>query len=75
MAAMKTVVEFAEKAAEATATVAGKLLRSTGKAAWLVGTTGIVLAVPLIFAMNQELMQVEYEAALEAEQRTLLGAL
>ncbi|BAT13360.1 mitochondrial import receptor subunit TOM9-2 [Oryza sativa Japonica Group] len=71
--AMKTVLDFAEKAAAAAATVAGKALRITGKAAWVVGTTGIVLGVPLIWAMGREQTQLEYESLLEAQQRTLLG--
>uniref|UniRef100_A0A0E0F405 Uncharacterized protein n=1 Tax=Oryza meridionalis TaxID=40149 RepID=A0A0E0F405_9ORYZ len=71
--AMKTVLDFAEKAASVTATVVGKVLRITGKAPWVVRTTGIVLGVPLIWAMGREQTQLEYESLLEAEQRTLLG--
>ncbi|KAK1309252.1 Mitochondrial import receptor subunit TOM9-2 [Acorus calamus] len=49
--------------------VAKKLLWSTGKAAWIAGTTFLILAVPLIFVMDREQQLNE----LEMQQATLLG--
>nr|CAD1837160.1 unnamed protein product [Ananas comosus var. bracteatus] len=62
------VVRGREAAAEA-ATVTKKLLRSTGKAAWIAGTTFLVLFVPLIIEMDREQQLNE----LELQQATLLG--
>ncbi|XP_042444142.1 mitochondrial import receptor subunit TOM9-2-like [Zingiber officinale] len=56
-------------AAEA-ATVTKKLLRSTGKAAWIAGTTFLILIVPLIIEMDREQQLNE----LEMQQSALLGA-
>ncbi|KAJ1255136.1 hypothetical protein BS78_K283800 [Paspalum vaginatum] len=52
------------------AAVARKLLRSTGKAAWIAGTTFLVLVVPLIIEMDRE----QQLNDLEMQQQTLLGA-
>ena len=52
-----------------TAFVAKKLLRSTGKAAWIAGTTFLVLVVPLIIEMDREQQMNE----LEMQQASLLG--
>lgn len=52
------------------AAVAGKLLRSTGKAAWIAGTTFLVLVVPLIIEMDREQQMVD----LDLQQQALLGA-
>ena len=52
-----------------TAFAAKKLLRSTGKAAWIAGTTFLVLAVPLIIEMDREQQMNE----LEMQQASLLG--
>ncbi|KAJ4822743.1 Mitochondrial import receptor subunit TOM9-2 [Turnera subulata] len=49
--------------------VAKKLLRSTGKAAWIAGTTFLILAVPLIIEMDRE---AQYND-LELQQQSLLG--
>ncbi|KAK8965560.1 Mitochondrial import receptor subunit TOM9-2 [Platanthera guangdongensis] len=62
------VVRGREAASEAT-TVAKKLLRSTGKAAWIAGTTFLVLVVPLIIEMDREAQMNE----LEMQQASLLG--
>lgn len=50
--------------------VTKKLLRSTGKAAWIAGTTFLILAVPLIIEMDREQQLTE----LELQQQSLLGA-
>eukprot|EP00252_Welwitschia_mirabilis_P023092 TRINITY_DN6440_c0_g1_i1.p1 TRINITY_DN6440_c0_g1~~TRINITY_DN6440_c0_g1_i1.p1 ORF type:complete len:114 (+),score=11.55 TRINITY_DN6440_c0_g1_i1:115-456(+) len=50
--------------------VCGKILRSTGKAAWITGTTFLVLVVPLIIEMDRE----QQLSDLEAQQSVLLGA-
>ncbi|PKA59267.1 Mitochondrial import receptor subunit TOM9-2 [Apostasia shenzhenica] len=62
------VVRGREAAGDA-ATVAKKLLRSTGKAAWIAGTTFLVLVVPLIIEMDREAQMNE----LEMQQASLLG--
>ncbi|BAT92409.1 import receptor subunit [Vigna angularis] len=49
--------------------VAKKLLRSTGKAAWIAGTTFLVLVVPLIVEMDRE----QQLNDLELQQASLLG--
>ncbi|XP_010494392.1 PREDICTED: mitochondrial import receptor subunit TOM9-2-like [Camelina sativa] len=50
--------------------VSKKLLWSTGKAAWIAGTTFLILAVPLIIEMDREVQLNE----LELQQASLLGA-
>ncbi|CAA0823932.1 Mitochondrial import receptor subunit TOM9-2 [Striga hermonthica] len=64
------IVYHGKKAAADTAFVAKKLLRSTGKAAWIAGTTFLVLVVPLIIEMDREQQFNE----LELQQASLLGA-
>ncbi|WOL13517.1 mitochondrial import receptor subunit TOM9-2-like [Canna indica] len=63
------VVARGKAAAAEAGTVAKKLLRSTGKAAWIAGTTFLVLVVPLIIEMDREQQLNE----LEMQQSTLLG--
>ncbi|CAL1384337.1 unnamed protein product [Linum trigynum] len=50
--------------------VAKRLAKSTGKAAWIAGTTFLILVVPLIIEMDREAQLTEYEA----QQSHLLGA-
>ncbi|KAL2238712.1 mitochondrial import receptor subunit TOM9-2-like [Sesamum indicum] len=64
------IVYRGKKAAFDTAYVAKKLLKSTGKAAWIAGTTFLVLVVPLIIEMDREQQLNE----LELQQASLLGA-
>ncbi|CAL1356010.1 unnamed protein product [Linum trigynum] len=58
-----------ELAGEATY-VAKRLAKSTGKAAWIAGTTFLILVVPLIIEMDREAQLSEFEA----QQSHLLGA-
>eukprot|EP00268_Persea_americana_P005430 TRINITY_DN1181_c0_g1_i4.p1 TRINITY_DN1181_c0_g1~~TRINITY_DN1181_c0_g1_i4.p1 ORF type:complete len:107 (-),score=33.60 TRINITY_DN1181_c0_g1_i4:874-1194(-) len=64
-----SIVHQGMSVAADTAFVAKKLLRSTGKAAWIAGTTFLVLAVPLIIEMDREQQMNE----LEMQQASLLG--
>ncbi|GAB4855277.1 Mitochondrial import receptor subunit TOM9-2 [Ancistrocladus abbreviatus] len=48
---------------------AKKLLQSTGRAAWIAGTTFLILVVPLIIEMDREQQLNE----LELQQASLLG--
>lgn len=59
-----------KRAASDAGFVAKKLLRSTGKAAWIAGTTFLILVVPLIIEMDREQQFNE----LELQQASLLGA-
>ncbi|CAN4091862.1 unnamed protein product [Withania somnifera] len=59
------------KNAACSATYVGKrLAKSTGKAAWLVATTFLVLGLPLIIVMDREQQLNE----LDLQQASLLGA-
>ncbi|KAI8566540.1 hypothetical protein RHMOL_Rhmol02G0048500 [Rhododendron molle] len=58
-----------KKAASNAACVAKRLLKSTGKAAWIAGTTFLILVVPLIVEMDREQQINE----LELQQASLLG--
>ncbi|OIV98861.1 hypothetical protein TanjilG_21196 [Lupinus angustifolius] len=64
-----TVVRHTKQAAFDAAFVTKKLLRSTGKSAWIAGTTFLVLVVPLIVAMDREQQINE----LESQQASILG--
>ncbi|XP_072966531.1 mitochondrial import receptor subunit TOM9-2 [Typha angustifolia] len=63
------IVVRGKEAAGDAVTAAKKLLRSTGKAAWIAGTTFLVLVVPLIIEMDREQQLNE----LELQQASLLG--
>ncbi|KAK8979824.1 hypothetical protein V6N11_066027 [Hibiscus sabdariffa] len=64
------IVSRGKQAANDAAFVSQKLLRSTGKAAWIAGTTFLILVVPLIIEMDREQQFNE----LELQQASLLGA-
>ncbi|KAG4192356.1 hypothetical protein ERO13_A07G151800v2 [Gossypium hirsutum] len=64
------IVSRGKQAACDAAFVSKKLLRSTGKAAWIAGTTFLILFVPLIIEMDREQQFNE----LELQQASLLGA-
>lgn len=63
------VVRRTKEAASDAVVVAKKLLRSTGKAAWIAGTSFLILVVPLIVAMDREQQINE----LESQQASILG--
>ncbi|KAK4351662.1 hypothetical protein RND71_030975 [Anisodus tanguticus] len=63
------IVYQGKRAASDAAFVAKKLLKSTGKAAWIAGTTFLILVVPLIIEMDRDAQLTE----LEMQQASLLG--
>ncbi|XP_059447915.1 mitochondrial import receptor subunit TOM9-2-like [Corylus avellana] len=63
------IVHQSKRAASDAAFVLKKLIRSTGKAAWIVGTTFLILVVPLIIEMDRE----QQLNDLELQQASLLG--
>ncbi|XP_061362919.1 mitochondrial import receptor subunit TOM9-2-like [Gastrolobium bilobum] len=63
------LVSRGKQAASDAAFVAKKLLKSTGKATWIAGTTFLVLVVPLIIEMDRE----QQLNDLELQQASLLG--
>ncbi|KAL6526627.1 Mitochondrial import receptor subunit TOM9-2 [Orobanche gracilis] len=64
-----SIVRKGKSAACDTAYVAKRLMKSTGKAAWIVATTFIVLGIPLIIEMDRE---AQFSEA-EMQQASLLG--
>ncbi|KAK1560326.1 hypothetical protein Q3G72_025250 [Acer saccharum] len=64
------IVSRGKQAAGEAVYVSKRLLRSTGKAAWIAGTTFLILVVPLIIEMDREQQLNE----LELQQASLLGA-
>ncbi|KAH7863290.1 hypothetical protein Vadar_015775 [Vaccinium darrowii] len=64
------IIYQGKRAASDAGFVAKKLLKSTGKAAWIAGTTFLILVVPLIIEMDREQQFNE----LELQQASLLGA-
>ncbi|WCJ24119.1 translocase of outer membrane 22-V [Euphorbia peplus] len=63
------IVQSAKQAASEASYVAKKLAKSTGKAAWIAGTTFLILVVPLIIEMDRE----QQFNDLELQQHSLLG--
>ena len=54
-------VEKARKAASSTVEVSQRMLWSTGKAAWIAGTSFLILVAPLIIQMEKEAQVVDLE--------------
>ncbi len=52
---------YAKSAVANTRYVLWKLAKSTGKAAWITATSGLILLVPLIIEMDREQQLVEFE--------------
>ncbi|XP_043722621.1 mitochondrial import receptor subunit TOM9-2-like [Telopea speciosissima] len=63
------IVYHGKRVVSDAAFVTKKLLKSTGKAAWIAGTTFLILVVPLIIEMDREQQLNE----LEMQQASLLG--
>ncbi|XP_042513926.1 mitochondrial import receptor subunit TOM9-2-like [Macadamia integrifolia] len=63
------IVSYGKQVASDATFVTKKLLKSTGKAAWIAGTTFLILVVPLIIEMDREQMLTE----LDMQQASLLG--
>ncbi|CAN8247864.1 unnamed protein product [Cochlearia groenlandica] len=64
------IVSQGKRAAGDAAQVSKKLLWSTGKAAWIAGTTFLILVVPLIIEMDREAQLNE----IDLQNASLLGS-
>ncbi|KAK9087773.1 hypothetical protein Syun_030167 [Stephania yunnanensis] len=69
-AKISNVLYRGKQVASDAAYVTKRLLKSTGNAAWIAGTTFLILVVPLIIQMDREQQMNE----LELQQASLLGA-
>ncbi|XP_057521564.1 mitochondrial import receptor subunit TOM9-2-like [Amaranthus tricolor] len=63
------IFQYSKQTAADAACVTKKLLKSTGKAAWILGTSFLVIALPLIIELERD-GQLE---AMELQQASLLG--
>ncbi|KAJ4968260.1 hypothetical protein NE237_014961 [Protea cynaroides] len=64
------IVNYGKQVASDATFITKKLMKSTGKAAWIAGTTFLILVVPLIIEMDRDQMMNE----IELQQASLLGA-
>ncbi|KAK4538972.1 hypothetical protein RGQ29_032092 [Quercus rubra] len=64
-----SIVIHARRAASEAVVVSKKLLHSIGKAAWITGTTFLILAMPLIIEMDHNQLLTE----IELQNTSLLG--
>ncbi|XP_038992287.1 mitochondrial import receptor subunit TOM9-2-like [Hibiscus syriacus] len=64
------ITNATKRVANDAAYVSKKLLKSTGKAAWLAGTTILILVVPLIIEMDRD----QQFSELQLQQQSLLGS-
>ncbi|GAA0152217.1 primary active transporter [Lithospermum erythrorhizon] len=64
-----TVVKKGKQVANDSVYVATRLMKSTGKAAWIAATTFLVLGLPLLIAMDREQQLNE----LDLQHQSLLG--
>ncbi|PON94847.1 Mitochondrial outer membrane translocase complex, subunit Tom [Trema orientale] len=64
------IVQHTKRTVSEAGFVTKKLLRSTGRAAWIAGTTFLVLVVPLIIEMDRDQQLTD----LEMQQASLLGS-
>ncbi|KAF4370913.1 hypothetical protein CsatB_025585 [Cannabis sativa] len=65
-----TIVQQTKRTVSEAGFVSKKLLQSTGRAAWIAGTTFLILVVPLIIEMDRE----QQFADLEMQQASILGS-
>eukprot|EP00245_Coleochaete_scutata_P005313 TRINITY_DN18773_c0_g1_i1.p2 TRINITY_DN18773_c0_g1~~TRINITY_DN18773_c0_g1_i1.p2 ORF type:complete len:102 (+),score=15.00 TRINITY_DN18773_c0_g1_i1:45-350(+) len=64
-----TVLHKTKRAGEQSARITKRVLWSTGKAAWILGTSFVILVMPLIIEMDREQQMVD----IESQQAGLLG--
>ncbi|KAL3506216.1 hypothetical protein ACH5RR_031598 [Cinchona calisaya] len=65
-----SLINKGKKVACDVAYVGKKLLKSTGKAAWITATTFLILGLPLVLSMEREQLLEEYDL----QNQALLGA-